>query len=269
MSETIEVRPIGVVRSPIADSRAMPKEGVEAEIHLAEPYRSGLIGLGDNSHVVVLGWFDRADRTLVTIGPTDAPRGVFGLRSPVRPNPIGLAICPIREVTGEGVRVGHLDFLDGTPIVDLKRYSPSWDNVFGARSARDRRPADNDDGQIDEAIREAAGFHGELCPAVIAGSRLIVAVAAAWNLARKAPELGVQVSSDGCLADTCQALTAATFGSGRLRPSAGPASALRAPGRTLRFVRREWQSADPEAIRTASLEDLFAFLDPAPWQAGT
>jgi tRNA-Thr(GGU) m(6)t(6)A37 methyltransferase TsaA len=259
------LRPIGVVRSAIQDMRAMPAEGVDAEIEVYEPFRGGLAAAGANSHLIVLGWFDRADRETLLAGNPASPRGVFGLRSPARPNPIGLAICRLITLTDRGPRVANLDFVDGTPIVDLKRYSPSWDSIFSARSSRDQRPATVDDGQIDEAIREAAAFHGTACPTLIAGSRLILAVAAAWSRPRKADSLTIHVSSDGCLADTLQALTGATIGSGRLHWSNGPASRIAAGSESCRFVRRSWDALDRDHARSAPLESLFAFLDPVPW----
>ena len=264
-----ELRPIGVVHSPITDSRAMPAEGVEAEIEIFAPFRPSLASSETNSHLIVLGWFDRAGRDVTQVGPADSPgsrRGVFGLRSAARPNPIGLAVCRHLGLSERGVRVADLDFLDGTPIVDLKRYSPSWDCVFSARSSRDARPAELSDEQLDEAIREAVAFHGERCPALISGCRLVLATAAAWGMARKAPELSVRVSDDTCLADTLQALTAATFGSGRLRWSRGAVSTLMSHGQAVRFVRRTWETPDLGSVRTAPLEALFAFLDPVPWQ---
>lgn len=259
------LRPIGVVRSPVEDPRAMPAEGVDAEIDVDEPFRGGLAAAGGNSHLIVLGWFDRADRETLVAGNPAAPRGVFGLRSPARPNPIGLAVCRLITLTARGPRVANLDFVDGTPIVDLKRYSPSWDSIFSARSSRDQRPTELSDGQIDEAIREAAAFHGAACPTLIAGARLVLALATAWVQPRKAAALTVHVSSDGCLADTLQALTGATIGSGRLRWSSGPASRIAAGSQACRFVRRSWDVLDHDHARTAPLESLFAFLDPVPW----
>lgn len=265
--EGYALRPIGVVRSPVGNPREMPAEGVDAEIEIGGPFRGGLAAAGANSHLIVLGWFLQADRETLLSGNPAAPRGVFGLRSPARPNPIGLAICRLITLIDRGARVANLDFVDGTPIVDLKRYSPSWDCIFSARSSRDLRPAAVDDGQVEEAIREAAAFHGSACPTLIAGARLVLALIAGWDKPRKSDTLTVHVSSDGCLADTLQALTGATIGSGRLRWSNGPASRLAAGSESCRFIRRSWDTLDHDHARTAPLEALFAFLDPVPWSA--
>ena len=47
-------------------------------------------------------------------------RGVFSLRTPVRPNPIGTSIVQLVKVEGPALLVRGLDCLDGTPLVDLK-----------------------------------------------------------------------------------------------------------------------------------------------------
>ena len=47
-------------------------------------------------------------------------RGTFGLRSPVRPNPIGSAIATLVAVEGSTVLVRGMDCVDGTPLLDIK-----------------------------------------------------------------------------------------------------------------------------------------------------
>ena len=47
-------------------------------------------------------------------------RGVFSLRTPVRPNPIATSIVQLVEVEGPVLLVRGLDCLDGTPLIDLK-----------------------------------------------------------------------------------------------------------------------------------------------------
>jgi tRNA (Thr-GGU) A37 N-methylase len=46
--------------------------------------------------------------------------GVFATRSPDRPNPLGLHRVTVRERAGNRLRVGPLEAIDGTPVVDLK-----------------------------------------------------------------------------------------------------------------------------------------------------
>jgi tRNA (Thr-GGU) A37 N-methylase len=45
---------------------------------------------------------------------------VFATRSPHRPNPLGLHRVTIRAIDGTRLRVGPLEAIDGTPVVDVK-----------------------------------------------------------------------------------------------------------------------------------------------------
>jgi len=48
-------------------------------------------------------------------------KGVFSTRSPARPNPIGLHQVRVLEIiSGNILKVDHLDALDGTPVIDIK-----------------------------------------------------------------------------------------------------------------------------------------------------
>jgi tRNA-Thr(GGU) m(6)t(6)A37 methyltransferase TsaA len=72
----------------------------------------------------VLTWFHLADRDVLRVHPrgdrSRPPTGVFGTRSPHRPNPIGIHRVEVLEVEGARVRVSDLEAVDGTPVVDLK-----------------------------------------------------------------------------------------------------------------------------------------------------
>src|SRR3954451_18510217 len=84
----------------------------------------GLEGLAVGDRLVVLPWLDRADRTVLRTHPRgDLARpeqGVFVTRSPDTPNPLGLHNVSVLAVDARRIRVGPLEALDGTPVVDLK-----------------------------------------------------------------------------------------------------------------------------------------------------
>ena len=125
---SLELVPIGTVESPLTDREAAPKQGdegaPEAWLVFAEGVSAALEGLSAGDELLVLTWLDRADRSVLRVRPRgDASRpvqGVFGTRSPDRPNPIGLHRVHVVEVDGLRLRVRHLEALDGTPVVDVK-----------------------------------------------------------------------------------------------------------------------------------------------------
>lgn len=138
---------IGRVRSPWADRRDCPKNmaaaretGQPASVEIDAAFRQGLTGLEGFSHVIVLTWLERAPRNLIVQKPrhADTPRGTFALRSPARPNPIGVHVARLTgiDMTKGVLSLEAIDVLDGTPVVDVKPYYASTDAVPDA--AKDR-----------------------------------------------------------------------------------------------------------------------------------
>jgi tRNA-Thr(GGU) m(6)t(6)A37 methyltransferase TsaA len=105
--------------------------GRPARLEIAGPYRAGLAGLAPGMALQVLGWLDRSRRDLIVQAPRhrEAPAGVFALRSPVRPNPLGLScvLCTGLDAGAGVVELDALDLLDGTPILDIKPWIASVD----------------------------------------------------------------------------------------------------------------------------------------------
>jgi tRNA-Thr(GGU) m(6)t(6)A37 methyltransferase TsaA len=124
----IELTPIGRVESSLTDPAAAPKQGDEgapdAWLVFDAAVLEALDGLRPGDHVLVLTWLDRARRDVLRVHPRDDAanplRGVFGTRSADRPNPIGLHRVEIVAIERERMRVGGIEALDGTPIVDVK-----------------------------------------------------------------------------------------------------------------------------------------------------
>ncbi|MEF2554311.1 SAM-dependent methyltransferase [Aurantimonas sp. A2-1-M11] len=129
---------IGRIRSAWTDRAQCPKNvararetGEPATIALDPRWRRGLTGLEPGGWVLLLTWLDRAERNLALQMPrhADAPRGTFSLRSPVRPNPVGLHLVRIVSIDPETgvIAVDAIDVLDGTPLIDIKPYLASVD----------------------------------------------------------------------------------------------------------------------------------------------
>jgi tRNA-Thr(GGU) m(6)t(6)A37 methyltransferase TsaA len=118
---------IGRIHTPWTDRRDCPRqgreEGPECRVEVFAPWAEALLGVGEYSHLDLLYWLDRARRDLVVQNPgNDGQRyfGTFALRSPQRPNPIGLSRVRLVAVEGDTLVVRGLDCLDGTPLIDIK-----------------------------------------------------------------------------------------------------------------------------------------------------
>ena len=131
MSETNDearLHPIGVIRSTIKTRAEAPKQGAEgapdAWLEVNASVAEGLDGLARGDELIILTWLHRANRDVLKVHPRSDPQrpltGVFATRSPDRPNPIGLHQVTVREVEGNKLRIGPMEVIDGTPVIDIK-----------------------------------------------------------------------------------------------------------------------------------------------------
>ena len=124
----MELVAIATVESSLKDRASAPKQGDEgapdAWLVFDANLTDALDGIAVGDEVLVLTWFDRAQRDVLKVHPrSDLSRplqGVFNTRSPDRPNPIGLHRVTVLAIDGTRVRVSDLEALDGTPVVDVK-----------------------------------------------------------------------------------------------------------------------------------------------------
>jgi tRNA-Thr(GGU) m(6)t(6)A37 methyltransferase TsaA len=140
---------IGRIRSPWKTREDCPKNmaaaraaGQPASIEIEPQYRPGLDGLAGTSHVVVFSWLGFAPRNLIVQKPrhVSSPKGVFALRSPARPNPVGLHVARLTALDEANglLTLDAIDALDGTPVIDLKPYFASIDSFPDATPPRHR-----------------------------------------------------------------------------------------------------------------------------------
>jgi tRNA-Thr(GGU) m(6)t(6)A37 methyltransferase TsaA len=123
-----QVRPIGVIRSVLKTRGEAPKQGAEGAPDAwleVNPFAvEGLDGLTAGSDVIVLTWLHGGRRETLKVYPrSDRTRpltGVFATRSPDRPNPIGLHRVTVRKVEKNRLRIGPIEAIDGTPVIDIK-----------------------------------------------------------------------------------------------------------------------------------------------------
>jgi len=124
----IRLAPIGVIRSELVARRDAPRQGSEgapdAWLDVTATAAAGLRGISAGDELIVLTWFHRARRDVLQVHPRSDPKkrlaGVFATRSPDRPNPIGLHPVVVRAIRGRRLRIGPIEAIDGTPVVDVK-----------------------------------------------------------------------------------------------------------------------------------------------------
>ena len=122
------LRPVGVIRSSLKARSRAPKQGSEGAPDAwldVYPWASkGLHRLAAGDEVIVITWLHRGRRDVLQVHPRSDPRnpmtGVFATRSPDRPNPLGLHPVTVRTVDGHRLRIGPIEAIDGTPVVDIK-----------------------------------------------------------------------------------------------------------------------------------------------------
>lgn len=223
---------IGTVRSPWPDTHSIPVQGGPATIELEPQYEPALECIERASHLVVIAYLHRADRSVLKASPRKlkcnaSPCGVFATRSPARPNPLSVTMVQFIKRDGLVLHVTPLDLLDGTPVVDLKAYSPGWDSVFAAQTVR--RVASHqlsDELLIAFLQRDLHNHIGEraFAPQAQATLHALVRVIRRFELDPRDPALHVEVNGYDICADALMGMTGACFSNGRLavHPDDGP-----------------------------------------------
>ncbi len=136
MSQPISFTPIGYVESRF--SEYAPSEEMRLQpsrIVVREEMASGLLGLSAGDSILVLFQLHRAETYELQLHPGHDPsrplRGVFATRSQYRPNGIGATVARIISVEDNILTVAGLDAQDGSPVLDIKPHSVSFDTANG------------------------------------------------------------------------------------------------------------------------------------------
>ena len=134
---TVELSPIGVVRSEYRERHGTPRQST-----VGEPRRSrielftdrvplqALSGMEGIEYIWLIAWLHLNKNWNPTVVPPRGPRirrGVLSTRAPHRPNQLGLSATRLIAVRGAVLEVEGLDLLDMTPVLDIKPYIPYAD----------------------------------------------------------------------------------------------------------------------------------------------
>lgn len=116
-------KPEGTPIQPTADKNSRGK------IELFKKYQEGLLDLGGFSHLILLYHCHKAGKYSLKVKPfmENKEHGIFSIRAPSRPNPIGLSIVRLEEIKDNILYIKEVDILDDTPLLDIKPYVSEFD----------------------------------------------------------------------------------------------------------------------------------------------
>ncbi len=135
MEKEIVLKAIGIIHTPYKGPKGMPiqgrfEKGVMGQVEIFPEYQQGLKDIEEFSHLILIYYFDRAKEEKLVGKPflEDEPHGIFAIRSPIRPNHIGLSIVKLKKVGENIITFSEVDILDGTPLLDIKPYISHFDS---------------------------------------------------------------------------------------------------------------------------------------------
>lgn len=137
----MEIRPIAYIENDYKEKFGIPRQSglvnLKSKITFLPEFSdpNALRGLEDFTHIWLIWEFSETDNP--AFSPTVRPprlggnvrKGVFGTRSPFRPNPLGLSAVKLDEIGKGYLTVTGADLMDGTPIYDIKPYLPYIDSI--------------------------------------------------------------------------------------------------------------------------------------------
>ncbi len=135
MKNEIKLKPIGIIHTPYKEPKGMPiqgtfEKGVSGRAELFPEYEEGLKDIEGFSHIILIYYFNRSKREEFISRPfiEDETHGIFAIRSPHRPNHIGLSIVKLEGVEKNIVIFSEVDILDSTPLLDIKPFVSYFDS---------------------------------------------------------------------------------------------------------------------------------------------
>jgi tRNA-Thr(GGU) m(6)t(6)A37 methyltransferase TsaA len=120
--------PIGIIHTPFKEQQGTPIQTSKDENHsegwieIFPEYEKGLKDIEHFSHLILIFIFHKSIGYSLTAKPylEDVEHGIFSIRGPKRPNPIGFSIVKLEKVENNKLYIKNLDILDGTPLIDIK-----------------------------------------------------------------------------------------------------------------------------------------------------
>lgn len=133
----IQMKPIGKAKNAAKKPALAGWKNLVTEIALDKRYTKGLDGIEDYSHVIIVYWMGQEKECHLKHHPQgrqDVPYGgIFACRCPQRPNRIAISTVKLLYREKNSIKVKGLDILNGTPILDIKPYTPQYDQISKAK----------------------------------------------------------------------------------------------------------------------------------------
>jgi tRNA-Thr(GGU) m(6)t(6)A37 methyltransferase TsaA len=130
----IKYKPIGIIHSPFKEPKGTPiqpagAKGTNGTVEIFPAYAEGLKDIEGFSHIILLYHFHLSKESELIVKPymDKESHGVFAMRGPSRPNPIGISVVCLIRVEGNMLHIQDVDIVDGTPLLDVKPYIPEFD----------------------------------------------------------------------------------------------------------------------------------------------
>lgn len=130
----IVYKPIGIIHSPFKEPTGTPIQptagkNIEGTVEVFQEYADGLEDLDGFSHIILLYHFHLCGEAKLKVKPfmDDKEHGIFSIRGPARPNPIGISVTRLLKVEGNILHIRDIDILEGTPLLDIKPFVPEFD----------------------------------------------------------------------------------------------------------------------------------------------
>lgn len=130
----IKYKSIGIIHSPFKEPKGTPIQpsgayGINGTVKLFQEYSKGLKDVEGFSHIILIYHFHLSRKVSLKAKPymDNEEHGIFAMRGPSRPNPIGISVVRLIRIEGNILYIQDVDIVDGTPLLDIKPYVPEFD----------------------------------------------------------------------------------------------------------------------------------------------
>ena len=130
----IRYKSIGIIHTPFKEAKGTPIQPTasvdnEGKVEIFPEFSDGLQDLENFSHIFLIYHFHLSKKASLKLKPfmDDNEHGIFAIRAPSRPNPIGISVVRLSKIENNILYIKDVDIIDGTPLLDIKPYVPEFD----------------------------------------------------------------------------------------------------------------------------------------------